>query len=121
MCIGKIWLFDFCEVLARVSGKRQCAKCGSVKILFFNVRWAKNKKHWVGLSVGFLVLSVFCFSVLSQCFTFCFGTVVWFFTLGGNASLSKNHSKLAKIVNYLDFWTKIKSFKGIKVLLYFLS
>jgi hypothetical protein len=28
---GKIWLFDFCEVLARVSGKRQCAKCGLAK------------------------------------------------------------------------------------------
>jgi len=29
----KVWLFDFCEVLARVSGKRQCAKCVSAKIL----------------------------------------------------------------------------------------
>ncbi len=28
---GKIWLFDFCEVLARVSDKRQCAKCVSTK------------------------------------------------------------------------------------------
>lgn len=25
----KIWLFDFCEALACVSGKRQCAKCVS--------------------------------------------------------------------------------------------
>ena len=24
----KNWLFDFCEALACVSGKRQCAKCG---------------------------------------------------------------------------------------------
>lgn len=56
MCIGKIWLFDFCEEMACVSGNRQCAKCEAVKILFFNVRWAKNKKHRVGLSVGFLVL-----------------------------------------------------------------
>jgi hypothetical protein len=34
------------------------------------VRWVKNKKHRVGLSVGSLVLSMFLFSVLSQWFTF---------------------------------------------------
>ena len=29
----KIWLFGFCEALACVSGKRQCAKCAKA---FFN-------------------------------------------------------------------------------------
>jgi hypothetical protein len=48
------------------------------------VRWLKNKKHWVGLSIGSLVLSIFRFSVLSQWFTFCSGSVVCLFTLGGN-------------------------------------
>jgi hypothetical protein len=32
----------------------------------------KNKKHWVGLSVGFLVLLIFRISFLSQWFTFQF-------------------------------------------------
>jgi hypothetical protein len=36
------------------------------------VRWAKNKKHKIGLGVGSLVLSIFRFSVLSQWFTFIF-------------------------------------------------
>jgi len=40
-----------------------------------NMRWAKNKKHRVGLSVGFPVLSIFRFSVLSQWFTFQFVVV----------------------------------------------
>jgi len=44
----------------------------------------KNKKHRVGLSVGFLVLSIFRFSVLSQWFTFQFFDVSLFPTLGGN-------------------------------------
>jgi len=45
-------------------------------IVLKNVRWAKNKKHRVGLSVGSLVLSLFRFSVLSQWFTFQFFYVV---------------------------------------------
>ena len=40
------------------------------------MRWAKNIKHRVGLSVGFLGLSIFRFSVLSQWFTFQFFYVV---------------------------------------------
>ena len=52
-------------------GLWQCVQCGSA-IVLKNVRWAKNKKHWVGLSVGSLVLSIFRFSVLSQWFTFQF-------------------------------------------------
>ena len=79
-CVVKIWLFDFCEVLARVSGKRQCAKCGqALKIVLKNVRWQKNKKHRVGLCVGYLFLSIFLFSVLSQWFTFQFIGVSVFF------------------------------------------
>jgi len=46
---------------------------------FFLVRWAKNKKHWDGLRDGFLVLSIFLFSVLSQWFTFQFIVVSVFF------------------------------------------
>jgi len=53
----------------------QCVQCGSA-IVLKNVRWAKNKKHRVGMSVGFLVLSIFRFSVLSQWFTFQFFNVV---------------------------------------------
>jgi hypothetical protein len=64
-------------------GLWQCVQCGSANVLK-NVRWAKNKKHRVGLSVGFLVFSIFRFSVLSQWFTFYFSTVVCLFTLGGN-------------------------------------
>ena len=48
----------------RVSGRNQMCHCEST-IVLKNVRWAKNKKHRVGLSVGFLVLSIFRFSVLS--------------------------------------------------------
>jgi len=65
--------FDFAEALARVSWQKQMCHCGqAIKLFLKNVRWAKNKKHWVGLSVGFLVLSIFRFSVLSQWFTFQF-------------------------------------------------
>ncbi|HQB21900.1 MAG TPA: hypothetical protein PLW23_05930, partial [Bacteroidales bacterium] len=57
-------------------GLWQCVQCGSA-IVLKNVRWAKNKKHGVGLSGGSLVLSIFRFSVLSQWFTFqCFYVVV---------------------------------------------
>lgn len=55
----------------RVSGQKQMCHCGSA-IVLKNVRWQKNKKHWVGLSVGSLVFSIFRFSVLSQWFTFLF-------------------------------------------------
>jgi hypothetical protein len=47
----------------------------------------QNKKHWVGLSVGSLVFSIFLFYVLSQWFTFYFSTVVCLFTLGGNGQV----------------------------------
>ena len=43
-----------------------------VVIVLKNVPWAKNKKHRVGMSAGFLVLSIFRFSVLSQWFSFYF-------------------------------------------------
>jgi len=57
-------------------GLWQCVQCG-LAIVLKNVRWQKNKKHQVGLSVGSLVLSIFRFSVLSQWFTFqCFYVVV---------------------------------------------
>jgi hypothetical protein len=65
-------------------GLWQCVQCGSA-IVLKNVRWAKNKKLQVGLSVGSLVSSIFPFSVLSQWFTFqYFYVVVCFPTLGGN-------------------------------------
>ncbi len=61
----------------RVLGQKQMCHCGqAIKLFLKNVRLAKNKKHWVGLSVGFLVLSIFLFSVLSQWFTFQFMSVV---------------------------------------------
>ncbi len=50
-------------------GLWQCVQCVSA-IVLKNVRWSKNKKNRVGLSVGFLVLSIFRFSVLSQWLTF---------------------------------------------------
>jgi hypothetical protein len=54
-------------------------------IVLKNVRWVKNEKHRVGLSVGFLVLSIFRFFVLSQWFTFQFFYVVGLSpTIGGN-------------------------------------
>ena len=47
--------------------------------------WAKNKKHRVGMSVGFPVLSIFRFSFLSQWFPFQFSVYRCLFpTLGGN-------------------------------------
>jgi len=70
-----------------VSGQKQMCHCGqAIKLFLKNVRWAKNKKHRVGMSVGFLVWSIYFFlSVLSQWFTFYFSSVVCLFTLGGNA------------------------------------
>jgi hypothetical protein len=57
------------------------------------VRWAKNKKHRVGLSVGFLVLSIFRFSVLSQWFYFSIYVCRCLsLTLGGNG-LSYTHCR----------------------------
>jgi hypothetical protein len=54
----------------RVAGQKQmCHFWVSNKIVLKNVRWQKNKKNWVGLRVGSLVLSIFRFSVLSQWFT----------------------------------------------------
>lgn len=63
--LAKLWLQRW---LVRLW---QCVQCGS-GIGLKNVRWQKNKKNWVGLSVGFLVLSIFLFSLLSQWFTFQF-------------------------------------------------
>jgi hypothetical protein len=53
------------------------------KLFLENLPWGKNKKHRVGLSVRFLVNISF-FSILPQRVTFYFGSVVCFFTLGGN-------------------------------------
>jgi len=65
--------FDFAEALAScIEAKANVPLWVGNKIVFKNVRWAKNKKHRVGLSVGFLVLSIFRYSVLSQWFTFQF-------------------------------------------------
>jgi hypothetical protein len=55
-------------------GLWQCVQCVSA-IVLKNVRWEKNKKHRVGLSVGSLFLSIFRFSFLSQWFTFQFMSV----------------------------------------------
>jgi len=67
--LTKLWLQRW------LVGLWQCVQCGSA-IVLKNVRWAKNKKHRVGLSVGSLVLSIFGFSFLSQWFTFQFMSVV---------------------------------------------
>jgi glucose uptake protein GlcU len=75
--LAKHWLKRWLE------GLWQCVQCGSA-IVLKNVRGVKNKKHWVGLSVGSLVLLIFLFSVLSQGFALYFSTVVCLFTLGGN-------------------------------------
>lgn len=66
------------RILTQKINSRICGN-GTTSRNFFvlkNVRWAKNKKHQVGLSVGFLVLSIICFSVLSQWLTFQFFYVV---------------------------------------------
>jgi hypothetical protein len=63
-------------------GLWQCEQCGSAIVL--KMRWAKNKKLWIGMSVSFLVLSIFHFSVLPQWFTFHCCYVVVPLTLGGN-------------------------------------
>jgi hypothetical protein len=68
-------------------GLWQCVHCGSAIVrLLADVRWSKNKKHRVDMSaclsgrqVGFLVLSIFRFSVLTQWFTFQFIVVFVFF------------------------------------------
>ena len=61
-----------------VSGQKQMCHYVSA-IVLKNVRWANNRKHRVGLNVGFLVLSIFRFSVLSQWFTFHFIVISVFF------------------------------------------
>ena len=43
--VGEIWLFDFCEALACVSGKRQCAKCG-LAFRFSFLRDGKKTKYF---------------------------------------------------------------------------
>lgn len=68
--LTKLWLRRW------LVGLWQCVQCGSA-IVLKNVRWQKNKKHRIGLSIGSLVLSIFRFSVLSQWFTLqCFYVVV---------------------------------------------
>ena len=67
--LTKLWLQSW------FVGLWQCVQCGSA-IVLNNVRWQKNKKHRVGLSVGSWVFSIFRFSVLSQWFTFQFFYVV---------------------------------------------
>ena len=68
----KIWLFDFCEALARVSGKRQCAECAMAFLLFL-LRVGRKTKYFVFLvsngfyfivkfSISFQVCCVFSFS-----------------------------------------------------------
>jgi len=75
---GKMALLILPNGWLRVSGQKQmCHLWVCKKIVLKNVRWAKNKKHQVGLSVGFSVLSIFLFpSFLSQWFTFQFKTVI---------------------------------------------
>jgi len=69
VCVGKIALFDKALVSALACGAlAMCAMWSA--IVLKNVRWQKNKKLRVGISVGFLVLSIFRLSVLSQWFTF---------------------------------------------------
>jgi hypothetical protein len=66
------------RILTQKINSRICGN-GTTSRNFFvlkNVRWAKNKKHQVGLSAGFLVLSIIRFSVLSQWLTFQFFYVV---------------------------------------------
>jgi hypothetical protein len=63
--LTKLWLQRW------LVGLWLCVQCGTA-IVLKNVRWQKNKKHWVGMSVGSLVFSIFRFSVLSQWFTFQF-------------------------------------------------
>lgn len=54
MCVGRFWLFDFCEALARVMGKRQCAKCVSASL--FCLSWGGKKLNLLSfLSVIFSI------------------------------------------------------------------
>ena len=47
---GKIWLFCFCVWVGLCVGtqKQMCQMCVGKKLFLKNVRWGKNKKHWVG-------------------------------------------------------------------------
>jgi hypothetical protein len=68
MCVGTIWLFDFCEEMACVSGNRQCAKCElGIKFFFLMCGGQKIKnigsafwscKYFVFLSFHNVLLSV---------------------------------------------------------------
>jgi len=79
-------------------GLWQCVQCGTA-IVLKNVRWAKNKKHQVGLSVGLLVLSIFRFSVLSQWFTFQFIVISVFF-LHLAVTVDNMASKGLRVISY---------------------
>jgi len=69
--LAKNGSFDFAEGLAScVVAKANVPFVRLAKIVLKKGAVGKNKKHWVGLHVGFLVLSIFLFSVLSQWFTF---------------------------------------------------
>lgn len=88
MRVDKNGSFDFAEGSALCIGaKSNVPFVRLAKIVLKKCAVGKKKKHWVGMSVGFLVLSIFHFSVLSQWFTFYFGSVVCLFTLGGNGYL----------------------------------
>jgi hypothetical protein len=65
----KIALFDKLWFARQLVWLGNVQQCGSA-IVLKNVRWAKNKNHRDGMSVGFQILSIFYFSVLSQWFIF---------------------------------------------------
>ena len=59
MWVRKIWLFDFCEGLACVAGKRQCAKCVMAKNLTAQRAESEGKKiKTFGLACELAVLNV---------------------------------------------------------------
>jgi len=39
-----------------VGQNQMCHLCGWLKLFLKNVRWEKNKKHWVGQRVGLLAV-----------------------------------------------------------------
>ena len=64
-CIGKIWLFDLCEALARMSGKRQCTKCEMA--FLFCLSWVGKKLNLLSFQSVIFSIPYFVVKLIFPC------------------------------------------------------
>jgi len=97
--------FDFAEALVLSVGAKANVPLWVGNCLKKCAMGKKNKKHWVGLSVGFPVLSIFRFLVLSQWFTFQFSVCRFCFlhlavTAGGMKRWGVRAASVSPVTNF---------------------